>query len=81
MHVSLLISALRARASERYKFFIAIINAMQFTKGIQMTHGTTDYAHDCCKSVELLFYDERNFVAIIGCKSWPTTRESRQTEY
>lgn len=32
------------------------------------------------KSVELLFYDERNFVAIIGSKLLRATREPRETE-
>lgn len=31
------------------------------------------------KSVELLFYDERNFVAIIGSKLLPATRDPRET--
>lgn len=37
--------------------------------------------HGCRKSSGLLFYDERNFVAIIGSKSRSATPDSRETEY
>lgn len=38
-----------------------------------ITHGSR-------KSNGILFYDERNFVAIIGSKSRWATRDSRETE-
>lgn len=50
-----------------------------YERDIHDTHGTTDYTRLNRKSVELLFYDERNFVAIIGSKLLPATRDPRET--